>query len=98
MFQLPKESGVAARTLPPQPTEVDELPLHVREHLRKLRLILAVISVSVLALHRQNAELDDDIATILDRHACEPLDFEIDHLESILSSLACRNTRKEVHA
>jgi hypothetical protein len=78
--------------------QVDELQLHVREHLRKLRLILPVISVSVLALHRQNAELDHDIATVLDRYACEPLDFEIEHLESILGSLVCGNTQKEVRA
>ncbi len=28
----------------------------------------------------------------------EPLDFEIEHLESILTSLACRHHRKEVSA
>ena len=101
MFQTnePKEGGPAGRTLAfTQPTQDDELPKHLREHLRRLRLILPVISVSVLALNRQNAELDHDIATVLDQHACEPLDFEIEHLESILASLTCRHHRKEVSA
>jgi hypothetical protein len=99
MFHLPKEGGPAANTLPPtQPPQDDELPLHLREHVRRLRLILPVISVSVMALHHQNAELDHDVATVLDQHACEPLDFEIEHLESILASLAYRHRRKEVSA
>jgi hypothetical protein len=51
-----------------------------------------------LALNRQNAELDHDIATVLDQHACEPLDCEIEHLEFILASLTCRHHRKEVSA
>ena len=93
------EGGSAASTLPPtQPTQDDELPLHLREHMRRLQLILPVISVSVMALHRQNAELDHDIATVLDQHACEPLDFEIEHLESILASLTCRRRQREVSA
>ena len=93
------EGGSTANTLPPtQPTQDDELPRHLREHMRRLRLILPVISVSVMALHRQDAELDHDIATVLDQHACEPLDFEIEHLESILASLACRHRHKEVSA
>ena len=93
------EGGPAASTLPPtQPTQDDELPRHLREHMRRLRLILPVISVSVMALHRQDAELDHDIATVLDQHACEPLDFEIEHLESILASLACRHRHREVPA
>lgn len=98
MFHVPKEGGSAACTLPLQPTRDDELPLHLREHVRRLRLILPVISVSVMALHRQNAELDHDIATVLDQHACEPLDSEIEHLDLLLASLACRHRQKEVAA
>ena len=52
------EGGPAAQTLTPQPIQDDSLPLDVREHVQRLRLILPVIRVSVLALHRQNAELD----------------------------------------
>jgi hypothetical protein len=70
----------------------------VREHLRKLRVILPIITVSVMALHRQNAELDHDIATVLAEHACEPLDFEIEHLESILVLCSRRHFRREVRS
>jgi hypothetical protein len=100
MFDMPKEGGPAVNTLPPttQPTQDGLHPADLREHVRQLRLILPVISVSVMALHRQNAELDYDIATVLAHHACEPLDVEIEHLESILTSLVCRHHRKEVPA
>ena len=88
-----KEGGPTAPNVPPSSTTLltdDSLPKHLREHVHRLRLILPVISVSVMALHRQNAELDHDIATILDHYACEPLDDEIEHLESLLASHACR--------
>jgi hypothetical protein len=99
MFHLPTEGGLAARTLPStQPTNDDELRLHVREHVRQLRLILPVISVAVMALHRQDAELDHDIATVLSQHACEALDSEIEHLESILASPACGCRQQEALA
>ena len=90
MFTSPKEGGPAAHTLSPQPNLDDSLPKHLREHVQRLRLILPVISVSVMALHRQNAELDHDIATVLDHCASEALDLEIEHLESLLASHACR--------
>ena len=94
----PKEGGSAAQTVPPsQLTRDDSLPLELREHIRKLRLILPVISV-FLALHRQNAELDHDIASVLSQYACEPLDCEIEHLASILASLARRHRQREVCA
>jgi hypothetical protein len=50
-----------------------------------------------MALHRQNAELDHDIASVLSEHAWEPLDAEIEHLASILAPLAWRH-RQEVRA
>jgi hypothetical protein len=90
------EGGLAAQTLTPQPTQDDPLPLDLREHVQRLRLILPVISVSVLALHRQDAELDTDIASVLSQHACEPLDSEIARLESILASRAWPR-RQEAH-
>jgi hypothetical protein len=63
-----------------------------------LRLILPVISISVMALHRQNAELDHDIATVLSEHACVPLDDEIEHLSSLLATCVCRARVREVAA
>ena len=91
-----KEGGTSAQTLPPHPTRDDTLPIELREHIRRLRLILPVISVSVMALHRQNAELDHDIATVLSEHACMPLDDEIEHLSSLLATCARRSRLREV--
>jgi hypothetical protein len=90
------EGGSPAQTLPPsQPPHDDLLAIELREHVHRLRLILPAISVSVMALHRQNAELDHDIASVLSQHACEPLDSEIEHLTSILASLAWRHWQQE---
>ena len=90
-----KEGGAPAQTLPPQARRDDTLPLELRDHIRRLRLILPVISVSVMALHRQNAELDHDIASVLSENACRPLDDEIEHLSSLLASCVRRARLKE---
>jgi hypothetical protein len=91
------EGGPTAQTLPPQPTQDDRLPRDLLEHVHRLRLILPVIGVSVMALHRQNAELDTDNAFVLSQHACEPLDSEIAHLESIVASRTWRRRQQEAH-
>lgn len=93
-----REGGAPAQTLPPQSTREDTLPLELRDHIRRLRLILPVISVSVMALHRQNAELDHDVASVLSEHACKPLDDEIEHLSALLASCARRAHVQEVLA
>src|SRR3954470_7997320 len=94
---LAKEGGSPAQTLPlSPPTADDPLRFELREHVRKLRRILPVISVSIMALHRQNAELDYDIASVLSEHACGPLDDEIEHLSSLLASFARRPRLQEV--
>jgi len=96
MFQVPKEGGLTGHNLPPtQPQPDEQLAKQLREHLHQLRLILPVISTSVMALHHQNAELDHDIAAVLDHHATAALGTEIEHLESLLASHACRR-RAEV--
>ena len=92
-----QEGGSAAQTLPlSHHTTDDPLRFELREHVRKLRLILPVISVSIMALHRQNAELDYDIASVLSEHACRPLDEEIEHLASLLAVCASRSRQGEV--
>ena len=37
-------------------------------------------------MHRQNAEIDYYIASVLSHHASEPLDSEIERVESALAS------------
>ena len=95
MFRENVFSGDPAHTVPPlHPTLDEQLPVSLRDHVRRLRLILPVISVSVLALKRQNAELDDDIASVLHWSASDPLSLEIEKIESLLESLAHRRAKE----
>lgn len=66
----------------------EQIPFRLREHVRRLKRIVPVISVSVLALKAQNADLDGDVAEVLHHQASEPLDLEIEELEALLESLA----------
>ena len=85
-----------AETLPPShPTLDDSLSNELLESVTRLHLILPVISVSVMALRRQDAEADADVAAVLSENACLPLDNEIERLESILASRpSCRQVRE----
>jgi hypothetical protein len=88
----PIVSGDPAHAVPQSqsPPNLDELPIRLREHVQRLRLVLPVISVSVMALRLQNAELDEDIASVLHHHASDLLDLEIEALETLLESLPAR--------
>ena len=91
------EATPSTQTLPPiTDTHDDSLFRELLEHTHRLRLILPVISVSVMALHRQDAESDSDIASVLSHDACEPLDSEIERIESLLASRAWRCRQEEV--
>jgi hypothetical protein len=92
------EGGSAAQTVTLNPrSPVDALSIELLEHLHRLRLILPVISVSVMALHRQDAESDTDIAHVLSQHAGEPLDCEIERIESLLALHTWRHRQQEAH-
>jgi hypothetical protein len=93
------EDGSAAQTLPPiNPALDDALSRELLELASRLRLVLPVISVSILALRRQDAEADADIAAVLSESAWLPLDSEIERVESILESYLCRYSQQEAHA
>src|SRR5262245_60394433 len=99
MFRDDPFGGTAAHTLPLTPLNVDEqLTLCLRDHLQRLRLILPVISVSVLALRSQNAELDEDIASVLHRSAVDPLGVEIENIEALVESVVLARRTQEVAA
>lgn len=88
--------GIPARTVSPTTGTLDEqIPIRLRDHVQRLRLIVPVLSVSCLALKRQAAELDDDIAAVLHLHALGPLDCELEQLEELLESIAAGRGRKE---
>ena len=90
------EAIPSTQTLPPIPaTDDDSLPRELLDHIDRLRLILPVISVSVMALNRQDAGSDADISFVLHEHACEPLDREIERIESLLASCLWRHRQKE---
>jgi hypothetical protein len=94
-----QEGGSAAQTLPfSHATQDDTFLRELLEHIRRLRLILPVISVSVMALRRQDAEADTDIARVLSEHACEPLDSEIERIESILALRTWQRRQQEARA
>src|SRR5688500_6932522 len=98
MFQA-IEGGPAAHTVSPlHPTLDDQLPIRLREHVQRLKRIIPVISVSILALREQNAELDQDIAAVLHLHASSPLDEEVEDLEALLESLASERAERRAAA
>ncbi len=63
--------------------------------MQRLKQIIPVLTVSILALRRQNAELDEDVATVLDLHASAPLDVQIDELEFLLESIAAQRAEQQ---
>jgi hypothetical protein len=90
MFEPIKVDPFTSKVSPLHPTRDDQLRVLLRDHVQQLKRIIPVISVSILALRRQNAELDEDIAAVLHDHASTPLDMEVEELESLLESLATR--------
>jgi len=52
-----------------------------------LRQIQSAVVVSVAALRRQNCELDEDIATVLQRSVADRLHDQIDRLQGLMSAL-----------
>jgi hypothetical protein len=78
-----------------QITVDEQLPIRLHHHVQRLHLILPVISVAVLALRRQNAELGEDIALVLSRHACDPLSVEVEQIEALVKSIRMSLTEGE---
>jgi hypothetical protein len=81
-----------------KPSPLRPLALELREHLRQLRLILPVITNAVVTLRRQNADADADVAYDLTEEVCEPLDYEIERIETILVSHASPRLHREAEA
>jgi hypothetical protein len=53
----------------------------------RLRLVMAVVQVCVAALRQQNADCDVEVAQVLQRHAGDRLDVEIEQLEKLIRLL-----------
>lgn len=83
-----KHSGNPAT--PPTPALIT-LQQHLRTYLHptlaRLRGVQAAITTSALALRAQNSDADADIAHVLVRAAADPLDAEIERIETLLNAL-----------
>lgn len=53
----------------------------------QLGLVRSAIVVSVATLKRQNAELDEDVAQVLQRSAGDKIEDQIERLEELISTL-----------
>jgi hypothetical protein len=51
---------------------------------KQLRLVQSAVVVAVAALKQQNCELDEDIATVLQRSVADRLHDQIDRLEEVM--------------
>jgi hypothetical protein len=60
-----------------------------------LSRLVSVISVAALALRRQSAEHDEDIAGALMRHAGDPLAVEVARLELLVQTAVAERPEKE---
>lgn len=64
MLHASVRGNSADPTVHAQLTLYEQLPIRLHRHAQRLQLILPVISVAVLALRRQNAELDEELRVI----------------------------------
>lgn len=78
----PTTRARAART---RVSEPQRLSTAVADHIRGLELAMSAVIVSVSALRRQNCDIDEDIARVLERSAADRLDIEIEGLRSLIN-------------
>jgi hypothetical protein len=69
--------------------------VQVAEVLLHLRQVQSAVVVSVAALKRQNCELDEDIATVLQRSVADRLHEQIERLESVMHTLGAEGGKEE---
>jgi hypothetical protein len=87
MLKRSLRGNSADPTVHTQSTPDELLPVRLHRHVQRLQCILPVISVAVVALRHQNAELDEEIAQVLSRHASGPLNVEVDALGALLEGV-----------
>ena len=46
--------------------------------------VMSAVIVSVAALRRQNCEIDEDIASVLERSAADRLDIEMERMQALM--------------
>ncbi len=60
----------------------------LEDHIRGLNEAMSAVIVSVAALRRQNCDIDEDIARVLERSAADRLDIEIEKLQTFVGTQA----------
>ena len=64
----------------------DRVGTQVHEVLLHLHQIQSAVVVSAAALRRQNCELDDDVANVLQRSVADRIQDQIERVESLMRS------------
>lgn len=83
-----KSTGKPAGSLTPALITLQrQLQLHLQPTVERLRLAQAAISTSAFVLRQQNADLDGDVARILIYCVADPLDREVERIETLLQTL-----------
>ena len=76
-------SGALRKRAPARVTPLDEVIL-------QLRHVHSAVIVAVAALRRQNCELDEDIARLLQRCVCDRLGDQLEKLQALRRPPAAR--------
>jgi hypothetical protein len=66
----------------------------LQEIIDSLKALPSVLAVAISALREQNADLDADVANLLQRTVSHPLQDQIQKLEALLSRLPATPSRK----
>ncbi len=80
-----RRPAARAKAAPATKRNPRTLQAALTDHLRGLEVAMSAVIVSVSALRRQNCEIDEDIARVLERSAADRLDVEIEKLQSLIS-------------
>jgi len=64
-------------------TTSEQVRDQLQTHIRGLSVAMSAVVVAVAALRRQNADLDEDIACVLERAAADRLDVAIEGLRAL---------------
>lgn len=71
-----RRSRAAARLAPARRESLNQLILHLRH-------VKSAVIVAIAALRRQNCELDEDIASVLQQCVCDSLEDQLERLEAV---------------
>jgi len=83
--QSHRRPAVRAKTAPATKRPARALQEALTDRIRGLEVAMSAVIVSVSALRRQNCDIDEDIARVLERSAADRLDVEIEKLQSLIN-------------